>query len=455
MLRDYTMERNSPPGLEEQFLRGNHLTMQRDSWSEEIDPLRSNHGRDRWSENEDNLQRENSHTLDGESLLLDRDSLSEEDDQPMKPIERDRQSLPANGDTVGFEFMGRHHPVRSRYERERVMAQDYDPPYEGDSLSIENSSPRGSNERACDPVKGYDRLSVDRAHTMKDFEKQITELKKENFNLKLRIYFLEEQVQRHCDNSSEELHRMNIELKVEVESLKHEYQEKQNLLIRASKAMESLAGEHNVTIQQLKNDHLKQLRELGEASRQKLQLLEELKHEKGELEKVCVLLDQERMQRFNAEERLLAVKEQYNKSMGILEERDWIIQCLNETLRSKDALITQLEKQIHTMMPSDTSNGNATKTVSLLPESDLQEGRSQSPALTCRDCLATKSSEEKEENANEWQKKVKEMGNVINELQQKMEASKAGLANEEKNAVKRDKAIQGLTLALKKKNKRK
>ncbi|XP_073468697.1 CDK5 regulatory subunit-associated protein 2 [Aquarana catesbeiana] len=447
------MERNSPPGLGEQFLRGNHLTMQRDSWSEEIDPLRSNHGRDRWSENEDNLQRENSHTLDGESLLLDRDSLSEEDDQPMKPIERDRQSLPANGDTVGFEFMGRHHPVRSRYERERVMAQDYDPPYEGDSLSIENSSPRGSNERACDPVKGYDRLSVDRAHTMKDFEKQITELKKENFNLKLRIYFLEEQVQRHCDNSSEELHRMNIELKVEVESLKHEYQEKQNLLIRASKAMESLAGEHNVTIQQLKNDHLKQLRELGEASRQKLQLLEELKHEKGELEKVCVLLDQERMQRFNAEERLLAVKEQYNKSMGILEERDWIIQCLNETLRSKDALITQLEKQIHTMMPSDTSNGNATKTVSLLPESDLQEGRSQSPALTCRDCLATKSSEEKEENANEWQKKVKEMGNVINELQQKVEASKAGLANEEKNAVKRDKAIQGLTLALKKKTK--
>ncbi|XP_040195870.1 protein Daple-like [Rana temporaria] len=446
------MENNSPHGLGEQFLRGSHLTMQRDSWSEEIDPLRSDAGRNRWSENEDNLQSEIPHTLEGENLLLDRDSLSEEEDQPMKPIERDRQSIPAIADTVGFEFMGRHHPVRSRYERERVVAQDYDPPYEGDSLSIENS-PRGGYERAYEPGKGCDRLAVDRAHTMKDFEKQITELKKENFNLKLRIYFLEEQVQRHCDNSSEELHRMNIELKVEVESLKHEYQEKQNLLIRASKAMESLAGEHNVTIQQLKNDHLKQLQDLGEASRQKLQLLEELKHEKAELEKVCVLLDQERMQRFNAEERLLAVKEQYNKSMGILEERDWIIQCLNETLRSKDALITQLEKQIHTMMPSDASNGNATKTVTLLPESDLQEGRSQSPGLTCRDCLATKSSDEKEENANEWQKKVKEMGNIISELQQKVEESKAGLANEERNAVKRDKAIQGLTLALKKKTK--
>ncbi|XP_018428639.1 PREDICTED: CDK5 regulatory subunit-associated protein 2-like [Nanorana parkeri] len=335
------------------------------------------------------------------------------------------------------------------------MDQDYAFHYEGDSLYIDKAyPPRAGYEIDHEPVKGYPRLSVDRAHTMKDFEKQITELKKENFNLKLRIYFLEEQVQRHCDNSSEELHRMNIELKVEVESLKHEYQEKQNLLIRASKAMESLAGERKSSIQQLKDDHLRQLQELQEANQRKAQLLEdELKQEKAELEKICRLLDQERMQRFTAEERLLAVKEQYNKSMGLLEERDWIIQCLNETLRSKDALNTQLEKQINAMMPSDTSSPSAANTVGLLPESDLKEGRSQSPGLTCRDCLATKSSEEKEESVNEWQKKVKEMGNVIKELQKKLDDHKVGFAVEEKNSVKRDKAIQGLTIALKKKSK--
>lgn len=456
------MESNSPPLVVEQFLKDGHPTMQRDSWSEDIDLLRKSN-EDRWSENGDHFQRDSPYALEGESHAVDRDhlerdSLGEEDDQLIILHERDRPSILANGDSKSceknMELVRRHHHVKDGFAREHVMHKDYAFHYEGDSLCLDKAyPPRGGYDRAHENTTGYDRLSVDRAHTMKDFEKQITELKKENFNLKLRIYFLEEQVQRHCDNSSEELHRMNIELKVEVESLKHEYQEKQNLLIRASKAMESLAGEHNVSLQQLKDDHVKQLQELEKANHRKTQLLEDqLKQEKAELEKICLLLDQERMQRFNAEERLLAVKEQYNKSMSILEERDWIIQCLNETLRSKDALITQLEKQINTMMPGDPSS--SAKAISLLPESDLKEGRSQSPGLTCRDCLATKSSEEKEvENVNEWQKKVKEMGNVIKELQKKLEDSKAGIAVEEKNSVKRDKAIQGLTIALKKKTK--
>ncbi|XP_072256403.1 CDK5 regulatory subunit-associated protein 2-like [Pyxicephalus adspersus] len=436
------MARHSPFDL-------GHLTMQRDSWLEEFDPLRSNNESGRWSGTGDHFPRDSPQSLEedshpGDMDQLDRDSLSEDDDKQ------------SNEDPLvcekAIELVGRHLPVRGDYERECVMAQGYDLHYEGESLSIDKAFPaRQGYDRDHEPVKGYGRLSIDRAQTMKDFEKQITELKKENFNLKLRIYFLEEQVQRHCDNSSEELHRMNIELKVEVESLKHEFQEKQNLLIRASKAMESLAGEHNFSIQQIKDDHLKQLQGLEEAGHRKIQLLEdELKHEKAELEKICVLVDQERMQRFNAEERLLAVQEQYNKSMGILEERDWIIQCLNETLRSKDALIAQLEKQINTMMPTDVSNA---KTASLLPENDLKERRPQSPRLTCKDCLATKSSDGKEENVIEWQRKVKEMDNVIHELRQKLEESKAGFAIEEKNSVKRDKAIQGLTLALKKKAK--
>lgn len=34
---------------------------------------------------------------------------------------------------------------------------------------------------------------------------QITALKKENFNLKLRIYFLEERMQQKCDDSTEDI----------------------------------------------------------------------------------------------------------------------------------------------------------------------------------------------------------------------------------------------------------
>ncbi|XP_073415808.1 uncharacterized protein [Dendrobates tinctorius] len=291
-------------------------------------------------------------------------------------------------------------------------------------------------DAAPHPISGYERLSVDRAHTMKDFEKQITELKKDNFNLKLRIYFLEEQVQRRCDSSNDELHRMNIELKVEVESLRHDFQEKHSLLVRASKAMESLSGERDLAVQRLREENLKHLQDMADAHSHKVQVLQaEMVHEKAELEKMCVLLDQERRQRFSSEERLLAVNEQYSKSVAILEERDWIIQCLNDTVHSKDALIAQLEQKIASMMLHD----DATPSMShLQPESNVQL----LPEAADPVCKS-------DENVNEWQKKIKEMDTLIDELQQKLEAKKA----EEKNSLKRDKAIQGLTLAMKKKTK--
>lgn len=38
-----------------------------------------------------------------------------------------------------------------------------------------------------------------------DHLQQITALKKENFNLKLRIYFMEERMQQKCDDSTEDI----------------------------------------------------------------------------------------------------------------------------------------------------------------------------------------------------------------------------------------------------------
>ena len=48
-------------------------------------------------------------------------------------------------------------------------------------------------------------MSPIRAHTMKDYEQQLSDLKKENFNLKLRIYFLEERQERKWDADGEDL----------------------------------------------------------------------------------------------------------------------------------------------------------------------------------------------------------------------------------------------------------
>ncbi|XP_063806866.1 CDK5 regulatory subunit-associated protein 2-like [Pseudophryne corroboree] len=380
---------------------------------------------------------------------LERDSLCTESASPRRdgyvrlPVQ---SAFPGR---VGYNWLPTESASSVRDGYDRLRTESASPGRVGyDWHNAEEGAPPGRG--------GYDRLSVERAHTMKDFEKQITELKKENFNLKLRIYFLEEQVQRRCDNSSEELHRMNIELRVEVESLKHEFQEKQKLLVRASKAVESLAGEHGSAVQRLREEHLRQLQDIEDPHNQNIHLLqEELAQKAAELENVCALLDQERLQRFNSEERLLVVKEQYTKCVGILAERDWIIQCLNETLLSKDALIAQLEKQIAAMIPCETSNGssNANSAPSLFSVNGAGEDGVDASDPMCNVDNALKSLEDKEKNVNEFQEKMKEMDSLLKDLQQKLEANKAASAIEERNALKRDKAIQGLTTALKTKTK--
>ncbi|KAF7997965.1 hypothetical protein HCN44_009363 [Aphidius gifuensis] len=72
--------------------------------------------------------------------------------------------------------------------------------------------------------------------TMKDYEDQLGALQKENFNLKLRVYFLEEKM--NISSADENSVKNNIELKVEVESLKKELLEKQELLSQAAKAFQ-------------------------------------------------------------------------------------------------------------------------------------------------------------------------------------------------------------------------
>uniref|UniRef100_A0A8C1PG91 Centrosomin N-terminal motif 1 domain-containing protein n=1 Tax=Cyprinus carpio TaxID=7962 RepID=A0A8C1PG91_CYPCA len=71
------------------------------------------------------------------------------------------------------------------------------------------------------------------SNTYRTLSQHLNDLKKENFSLKLRIYFLEERIQQKFEDSSDEIYRTNIELKVEVESLKQELQEKQQLLDKA------------------------------------------------------------------------------------------------------------------------------------------------------------------------------------------------------------------------------
>lgn len=64
-------------------------------------------------------------------------------------------------------------------------------------------------------VRSPGKVSPLRGRTMKEYEEQLAALRKENFALKLRIYFLEERVDKKGEKEDkEQLYRTNIELKV-------------------------------------------------------------------------------------------------------------------------------------------------------------------------------------------------------------------------------------------------
>ncbi|XP_077255106.1 phosphodiesterase 4D interacting protein centrosomin isoform X4 [Temnothorax americanus] len=75
--------------------------------------------------------------------------------------------------------------------------------------------------------------------TMKEYEDELSNLKKENFQLKLRIYLLEEGNPARNGISSfsdEDIIKTNVELKEELEKLRKELMEKQVLLNQAARA---------------------------------------------------------------------------------------------------------------------------------------------------------------------------------------------------------------------------
>lgn len=75
-------------------------------------------------------------------------------------------------------------------------------------------------------------------HSIKEFEEQLSNLRKENFNLKLRIYFLEERMGANFNSDNESDLKNNIELMVELQNVRKELEDKQDLLCQAAKALE-------------------------------------------------------------------------------------------------------------------------------------------------------------------------------------------------------------------------
>ncbi|XP_044883834.1 myomegalin-like isoform X22 [Mauremys mutica] len=136
---------------------------------------------------------------------------------------------------------------------------------------------------------------VVQTQTLRDFEKHLNDLKKENFSLKLRIYFLEERMQQKYEASREDVYKRNIELKVEVESLKRELQEKQQTLNKAWAAAENLTSRNEAELRRCYEERQQETEHVSELLENKIQLLqEEARLAKSEAERTAALAEAEK-----------------------------------------------------------------------------------------------------------------------------------------------------------------
>uniref|UniRef100_A0A8C0BKR9 CDK5 regulatory subunit associated protein 2 n=1 Tax=Buteo japonicus TaxID=224669 RepID=A0A8C0BKR9_9AVES len=266
---------------------------------------------------------------------------------------------------------------------------------------------------------------------------QITDLKKENFNLKLRIYFLEERMQQKFDGPTEEIYKINIELKVEIESLKRDLQEREKLLIKASKAVESLAQGGDAEMQRVKEEAQNKMQEMEENLTSRIKFLEEnLKAAQEDVEKAIAITEKEKALRIAAEQKLSSIMNAPAKDVGMITgaEKDRLIEQLNLSLKSKEAIIQHLEEE-KSQSGSYDGNLSAEKirelTIALRHEKD-----SEIEAIRM----------ELKNERNSFEKKIQS-------LQEELQERENELAVEKKNGLKRDKTIQGLTVALKAKEK--
>nr|XP_012226456.1 PREDICTED: centrosomin isoform X2 [Linepithema humile] len=188
--------------------------------------------------------------------------------------------------------------------------------------------------------------------TMKEYEDQLSKLQKENFQLKLRIYFLEEKgIAPGANSSDDDAVKTNIELKDELQKLKMELVEKQDLLNQAARAFK-LYEEQKATTSRTQE----QCQQSLEKEREKVTKLEKELAEYQERERSTsmyykeafgitpeqALQNAEKLQQM--EQLVTSLEAEVKQVTGSLEEeRIWVQELENE----RDQLKEQLDVETH------------------------------------------------------------------------------------------------------------
>ncbi|XP_063066939.1 CDK5 regulatory subunit-associated protein 2 isoform X2 [Engraulis encrasicolus] len=358
-----------------------------------------------------------------------------------------------------------------------VVGEDQTLPFDinGSTFTrLPDGIPEFSMDDMSAPTFPPGKMSPSKALTMKDYENQITAFKKENFNLKLRIYFLEERMQQKCDDSTEDIYKTNIELKVEVESLKRDLSEKQELLVSASKALESLANRDLTDAANIRERAHREIDALREALNQRINELEEnLRDAEGEVERMAAIAEQHKRNNMELQRQLQDLG-QSQASTGpdpaqqaeALQERDRLIVELKASLKNRDNTIGQLQKASAEQQPAAGQIAQLNAAIgqkdgelqTLKDELNLEKQRAEREIKICEqqrtevarlEAAAKQLTQELSTIRNKNQ--TLEIDNQ--DLNGKLEEKEVELDKERKNSLKRDKTIQGLSLMLKEKEK--
>nr|XP_043899674.1 myomegalin isoform X5 [Solea senegalensis] len=272
-------------------------------------------------------------------------------------------------------------------------------------------------------------------HSLREFEQHLNDLKKENFSLKLRIYFLEEKIQQKFEESSDDVHKRNIELKVEVESLKKELEDKQQILDQALLTADSLSNQNEAELQRRlaeRQQEISHMQELLETKVQRLQ--EEAELARDEAERMASLADSESQRCLALQREMVEWMEECGSSGGPLSQ---------PTLTDQDRVIEELTREKHSLclrveeLEVKKREGGVER---LIYEQTGQLGHDESTAGQCMGNL-----QKAQQQVHSLQAKIRESDSRNQKLQERLSDVELELRLAQDEAQQQERNIQNIS----------
>ncbi|XP_044770540.1 myomegalin isoform X11 [Neomonachus schauinslandi] len=301
-------------------------------------------------------------------------------------------------------------------------------------------------------LRAFEKPPQVQTQALRDFEKHLNDLKKENFSLKLRIYFLEERMQQKYEASRDDIYKRNIELKVEVESLKRELQDKKQHLDKTWADVENLNSHNEAELRRQFEERQQETEHVYELLENKIQLLqEESRLAKNEAARMAALVEAEKECNLELSEKLKGVTkdrdeaptdrvnpDQYTEALA---QRDKRIEELNQSLAAQEKLVEQLSRekqQLLHLLEEPTSMDVQPVTEELLKQQKLNSDET----------IITQQSVS-DSHLAELQEKIQQTEATNKILQEKLNEMSCELKSAQESSQKQDGTIQSLKETLK------